>query len=224
MQGPDLDAGLARLRDAAALATRPRDPAATERGGRRRRHARRAGATLAAAAAVVALALVAFPRQTAPAPPAAAPTTTQAGALADGQAETMSAPYAAQGGVGFILPDGWVVSARPTCPGRAGHPEAVLPRPGVAPVGPGCPPAAAPFALVELRQRAALPGAARRTVAGRAVLVRQGPAGPGPLPAPPGWTVTTALLPGPGGAVLLQVAEPGPGRPVFERVLAGLTG
>jgi hypothetical protein len=229
-----LDRRLARLRDAAAGATSHRDPAATERHGRRRRRARQAGAAaLAGVAVVAAVAVLAGrppePADVQPAPVAAPPTTEEpATQLADGRdaelAQPLAGRLAAVGGLEFQVPDGWAVADPAGCPGLAGQPELVVAAPGDQALPAGCGPSEWPFALLELRPERDLPGAAARTVAGRRVLVRPGPARPGQLPVPPGWTVTTAVLPGgagneQGGAVWLQVVEPGPATPLFERIL-----
>jgi hypothetical protein len=240
MPESDLDRRLARLRDAAAGATSHRDPAATERHGRRRRRARQArAAALAGVAAVAAVAILTGrppePAGVQPAPVAAPPTTEEepAAQLADGRGGgpllAASGRLAAVGGLEFQAPDGWAVTGPAGCPGLAGQPELVVAAPGDPALPAGCGPSEWPFALLEPRPERDLPGATARTVAGRRVQVRPGPARPGQLPVPPGWTVTTAVLPGgsgneQGGAVWLQVVEPGPATPLFERILGSAKG
>ena len=239
MPESDLDRRLARLRDAAAGATSHRDPAATERHGRRRRRARQAGAAALAGVAVVAAVAILTgrppePADLQPAPVAAPPTTEEPVAqLADGRGGgpllAGAGPPAAVGGLEFQVPDGWAVTDPAGCPGLAGRPEVVVAAPGNPALPAGCGPSEWPFALLELRPERDLPGATARTVAGRRVQVRPGPARPGQLPVPPGWTVTTAVLPAGagnahGGAVWLQVVEPGPATPLFERILGSASG
>jgi hypothetical protein len=165
MPGTDFDQRLRRLGEAAAAATTPRDPAATERAGRRRRRARRLGVGLAllgvAAALVVRGDLVPRPEPNRPARPA--PATRQV----------------AHGGLVFSVPASWQVSVGGLCPGSSA-PEAVV---DVQPDPPpalgrelradiGCGAARHPFALLRSLPDAELPGSTQRTVNGLPVRVR----------------------------------------------------
>jgi hypothetical protein len=218
MPGTDLDRRLQRLGEAAAAATTPHDPAATERAGRRRRRARRLGAALAlaglAAALVVRGTLLPRPEPDRPARPA--PATRQV----------------AHGGLVFSVPAGWQVSVGGLCPGTlTAAPGAIVdaqPDPPP-PLGReiratiGCGAARHPFALLRSLPDAQLPGATQRTVNGLPVRVR--PVAPAQAVnlgrIPDGWSVWQALFPTQDGGLLLQVADRA-GAELFEDVLASV--
>ena len=216
MPGTDLDQRLRRLGEAAAAATIPRDPAATERAGRRRRRARRLGVAVALAGVATALvvrgALVPRPEPDRPAGPV--PATRQV----------------AHGGLVFSVPASWQVSVGELCPGSSG-PEAVV---DVQPDPPpalgrelraaiGCGAASHPFALLRSLPDAHLPGSTQRTVDGLPVHVRRvAPAQAVNLgKIPPGWSVWQALFPTEDGGLLLQVADRA-GAERFEDILASV--
>jgi hypothetical protein len=216
MPGTDLDQRLRRLGEAAAAATTPRDPAATERAGRRRRRARRLGVGLALLGVAVALvargALLPRPEPDQPARPA--PGTRQV----------------AHGGLAFSVPASWQVSVGGLCPGTSAPVAVVDTQPDPPPPlgrelreSIGCGAARHPVALLRSLPDAQLPGSTQRTVNGLPVRVR--PVAPaqavnlGRIPG--GWSVWQALFPTQDGGLLLQVADTA-GAARFEDVLGSV--
>jgi hypothetical protein len=219
MPGTDLDQRLRRLGAAAAAASAPRDPAATERAGRRRRRARRLGLALALAGLVATLVVrdvsLPQPEQDLPARPTPTPPTRQV----------------AHGGLVFSVPASWRVSLAPICPGQFA-PEAAVdvqhdpPRPlgwewGFAM---RCPAYRYPVVLLRSLAGADLPGSTQRTVNGLQVRVRRvappfEPAQRGTVPR--GWSVWQAVFPAEDGGLLLQVADRA-GADLFEDILASV--
>jgi hypothetical protein len=214
MPGTDLDRRLRRLGEAAAAASTPRDPAATERAGRWRRRARRLGVVLALAGVAAALVVrdAAPPRPEPARPPRPAPATTQV----------------AQDGLVVSVPARWRVWIWNGCPGAEGPDAVVELRTNpphsldwVQPVDFMCRPARYPVALLRSLPDANLPDATRRTVNGLEARVRQVPpreaAQHGRIP--PDWSVWQAVLPTQQGGLLLQVADRA-GAELFEQILA----